>query len=104
MKLRTACCALMFMISAGAIAPAAVADAEAFVAAFNKANETRKQARALGHEWRYTAKMLKDARAAAEEGDFETAMELVATAQLQAEQAVMQAVREAGLWESRVLR
>ncbi len=79
-------------------------DVETFNAAFAKANEARKAARASGHEWRDTAKLLKSAQKSAEDGDFEKAMSLVATAQLQGEQALIQAQRESSLWKGRVIR
>ena len=82
----------------------AMGDIEAFNEALVKANETRKQAAEMSHEWRDTAKMLKNAQKAAEEGDLEKAMALVAEAQIQSEQAIIQAQREASLWESRIIR
>ncbi len=83
---------------------AALADVEAFNEAFSKANDTRKQAAEMNHEWRDTAKVLKNAQKAAEAGDFDKAMALVAQAQLQSEQAIVQADRESKLWQSRIIR
>lgn len=77
---------------------------EEFVAAFSAANDTRKQAGAMGHEWRDTAKILRKAKETAEAGDLVTAMSLVEEAQMQAEQGVIQATREQALWISRVIR
>ncbi len=95
----------VFLVAALAAAGSvAYADVEAFNTALAKANETRKQAGELSHEWRDTAKILKNAQKAAEEGDLGKATALVAEAQLQSDQAIVQADREATLWESRVLR
>ena len=77
---------------------------EQFNAAFVEANELRKASGKLAHEWRDTAKLLKSAQAAAEEGDLEKAMKLVAEARFQSEAAINQAGREERLWEGRVVR
>lgn len=77
---------------------------EQFNAAFVEANELRKESGKLAHEWRDTAKILKSAQAAAEEGDLEKAMKLVAEAKFQSEAAINQAGREDRLWEGRVVR
>ena len=75
-----------------------------FVAAFVAANDARKQARSLGHEWRDTAKLLRKAKETAEAGDLESAMIYVVEAQMQADQSIIQATREQSLWISRVVR
>ena len=85
-------------------AHAADPTAEDFNAAFAEANEARKMAGELGHEWRDTAKILKQAQETAQSGDLKKAMELVATAKLQGEAGVVQAQRESSLWEGRVIR
>ncbi len=77
---------------------------EQFNAALTEANDLRKKAGELAHEWRDTAKLLKSAQAAAEEGDLEKAMKLVAEAKFQSEAAANQAEREQRLWEGRVVR
>ena len=46
--------------------------------------------------------MLKQAKEAAEGGDMDAAMKLVAKAQEQAEDALAQGEREANLWQARV--
>ena len=86
------------------IASASEPTAEDFNAAFTEANEARKMAGELGHEWRDTAKLLKQAQEAAEGGDLNKAMKLVAKAKLQGEAGIVQAKRESTLWESRVIR
>ncbi len=78
--------------------------ADDFNTAFTKANETRKMAAELGHEWRDTAKILKTAQESAEAGQLVEAMELVAQAQHQADQGVVQAEREETLWLGRIIR
>ena len=95
------------LIAAYAIVGSALAaepTVEEFNAAFTKANETRKMAGELGHEWRDTAKILKSAQENAEKGELAKAMKLVAEAQLQAEQGIVQANREQSLWVSRIIR
>jgi len=97
------------LIGSAALAIAGVAQAteptvEQFNAAFMEANEARKMAGEMGHEWRDTAKILKKAQETAESGDLEKALELVAQAQFQGEAGVVQAEREASLWEGRVIR
>ena len=87
------------------VAPPATADSvEQFNAAFTEANDLRKKSGEVAHEWRDTAKILKSAQAAAEEGDFEKAMKLVAEAKFQSNAAIAQADRESRLWEGRVVR
>lgn len=86
------------------IAGATEPTVEEFNNAFKEANELRKTAGSLGHEWRDTAKILKNAAAAAQEGDLQKAMKLVAEAKLQGEAGIVQANRESSLWEGRVIR
>ncbi len=93
------CLGLVFGV-AGASEPTV----EDFNTAFTAANEARKMAGSLGHEWRDTAKLLKQATEAAQGGDLTKAMQLVATAQLQADAGIVQANRESSLWEGRVIR
>ena len=83
---------------------AAEPTAEEFNAAFTQANDARKMAAEMNHEWRDTAKLLKSAQESAAGGDLVNAMKLVAQAQMQSDQAIVQAEREATLWESRVIR
>ena len=80
------------------------ATVDEFNAAFADANETRKMANSLGYEWRDTAKILKQAAEAAQQGDLDKAMELVAQAKFQGETAISQANREKDLWVGRVIR
>ena len=87
-----------------AVVSAAEVTVEDFNKAFEAANEVRKQAGSLGHEWRDTAKILKSAMEAAQGGDLDKAMKLVDQARLQAEAGVVQANREGSLWEGRVIR
>ncbi len=72
--------------------------------AFTEANEARKMAGQMGHEWRDTAKLLQMAQEAAQGGDLEKAMELIAEAKLQGDAGIVQAQRESTLWEGRVIR
>ena len=75
---------------------------EEFDAAWDAADARRMDAAAVGFEWRDTGKILGQAKAAAEEGDLEAAMKLVAKAHEQSEDAIAQQAREAELWQSRV--
>ncbi len=80
------------------------ATVDEFNAAFAEANETRKMANSLGYEWRDTAKILKQAAEAAEQGDLDKAMKLIEQAKFQSEAAITQANREKDLWVGRVIR
>ena len=75
---------------------------EDFNAAWEAADAKRAEAGKAGFEWRDTGKMLKQAKEAAEGGDMETAMKLVAKAHEQAEDGLAQGKREANLWQARV--
>jgi hypothetical protein len=79
-----------------------VSASEEFTAAWDAADTARKDAAAVGYEWRDTGKILGKAKAAADEGDLDNAMKLVAKAQEQSEDAIAQQQREAGLWQARV--
>ena len=103
MKLKNISISMLVALALG-IGATAVASESEFVAAFTEANEARKQAGALSHEWRDTAKLLKSAKQAFTDGDVDKAMALVAEAKLQGEQATIQAERESKLWEGRVIR
>ena len=75
---------------------------EDFNAAWEAADAKRKEAAAVGFEWRDTGKILKQAKAAADEGDMDQAMKLVAKAHEQSEDAIAQQAREENLWQARV--
>ncbi len=100
--LRTAVACVLF--GAAGIAGASEYTVEDFNKAFVEANEARKMAGQMGHEWRDTAKMLRKAQETAQSGDLEAAMKLVAEAKLQGEAGIVQAQRENSLWEGRVIR
>lgn len=93
-----------FFLSLGLAATSQSATVAEFNAAIIEANDLRKQARQLKHEWRDTAKILRKAQEAAQEGDLDKAMKLVAEAKNQSEAAIFQANREEKLWEARVIR
>ena len=75
---------------------------EDFNAAWEAADAKRAEAGKAGFEWRDTAKMLSQAKEAAEGGDMDAAMKLVAKAHEQSEDALAQGKREANLWQARV--
>lgn len=78
------------------------ASADDFTAAWEAAEAKRKEAAAVGYEWRDTGKMLKKAKEEAEAGNTEAAMKLVAKAHEESMDAVAQEAREASAWQSRV--
>ena len=100
--LRTVVASALFF--AAGVVGASEPTAADFNKAFADANDARKMAGELGHEWRDTAKILKKAQETAAAGDLKKAMELVAEAKLQGEAGIVQAKRESALWEGRVIR
>ncbi len=78
------------------------ASADDFATAWEAAEAKRKEAAAVGYEWRDTGKMLKKAKEEAEAGNTEAAMKLVAKAHEESEDAIAQQAREADLWQARV--
>ena len=103
---RTVYACVLFVVGSltFSIAGATEPTVEEFNQAFQEANELRKTAGSLGHEWRDTAKILRSAVEAAQNGELEKAMNLVAQAKLQGEASIVQAKRESSLWEGRVIR
>ena len=69
-----------------------------FAAAWDAADAKRKEAAAVGYEWRDTGKTLKKAKTEAEAGNMEKAMKLVAKALEEANDAIVQEARESKLW------
>ena len=95
---------LMTFLSALALAAAASETQESFDTAYQAAEEARRQAADVGYEWRDTEEMLEDAKGAAANSDFDTAVKLANEAKTQGELGVQQAAREAEAWKSRVLK
>lgn len=75
---------------------------EEFTAAWDAADQRRQDAAAVGYEWRDTGKILGQAKDAADGGDMDKAMKLVAKALEQSEDAIAQQARESALWQARV--
>ena len=75
---------------------------EDFDAAWAEADAKRQEAAAVGFEWRDTKKTLDAAKKAAEEGDMDKAMQLVAKALEESSDAIAQEKRESTLWQARV--
>jgi hypothetical protein len=75
-----------------------------FEAEWNAVERLNAQAAEAGFEWFDTRQLLEQAREAAAAGKWDQAVEWLAKARLQAEQAVQQAEREAEAWKRRVLR
>lgn len=69
-----------------------------------EAEALRAEAARAGAEWLKTGDLLDEARAAAADGDTETALMLVEEARFQAEAALQQAAYEAGAWQDRVIK
>lgn len=66
----------------------------AFDKTYSAANAAKKKAASVGGEWRDTGKLLKDAKKAADDGDFDTATKLAKEAQDQGERGYAQAISE----------
>jgi dihydrodipicolinate synthase/N-acetylneuraminate lyase len=67
---------------------------EAADQAIAAANDARKKAASVGGEWRDTGKMIKEAQAAAEAGDFAKAVKLAGKAEQQGKLGYEQAMNE----------
>jgi len=96
-KIFTPAIAIFLLLGCGSVSAS-----EEFTAAWDAADAARKDAAAVGYDWRDTGKMLGKAKSAADEGDMENAMKMVAQAQEQSEDAMAQQKREAELWQARV--
>lgn len=92
------------MLVAALLPLAASADAPEFEQRWQEAEALRAEAAEAGAEWLRTGTLLDEARDAAAEGDYDTALELVEKARFEAETALQQAEREAETWQHRVLR
>jgi hypothetical protein len=71
---------------------------------YAEAERLRVDAAAMDAEWLNTGDLLLQARRAAEAGDTDEALALVAEARFQAEAAIRQAEHEADAWRDRVVR
>lgn len=71
---------------------------------YAEAERLRADAAAMDAEWLNTEDLLVQARRAAEAGDTDEALALVAEARFQAEAAIRQAEHEADAWRDRVVR
>ena len=81
-------------------AKASVPTAEAQMAAFEKTyaevETLQKKANSVGGEWRDVGKFMKEAKAAAKEGNFDKASKLLAKAKFQSEAGYKQAMEQKG--------
>jgi hypothetical protein len=75
-----------------------------FKAAFAKAEAVNKKAGELRNQWTVTAKALKDAKAAADAGDFDKALKLANQAEALAQASIAQTEREKTAWKDAVIR
>ena len=80
-------------------APAWGADAEEISDLIDRAEAARQRAAALEYEWRFTAKRIKEAKAALDSGDLETARTKAERALFEAERAIEQAAISEAVWE-----
>ena len=99
---KTKAAALCFAALAFAAAPALAVDKSEVEALIAKAEAARQQAAELEYEWRFTGKRIKEAKAALEAGDLETAREKAERALFEGERAIEQAGISAGTWEAAV--
>lgn len=83
-------------IEAKPVAVVSLADADAAITA---AEMARKAASAVGYEWRHTAKIIKQAKAAAKKKSYQKAVELANKAKKEGEDALAQyhAQKNAGM-------
>ena len=99
-KMKAIALALAF---AALASPSALAlDAAEVEALIAKAEAARRQAAELEYEWRFTGKRIKEAKAALESGDLETAREKAERALFEGERAIEQAAISAATWEAAV--
>jgi len=103
-KVTVALCAGILVALGALPLSAGAADANSFKAAYDAAQAARKQAAAVGFEWRDTAKILKKAKKLAKAGRFDKAQALARKAQKQGELATAQAAEQAKTWQAAVLR
>lgn len=105
MKCKKLCSVLVLAwLAATGVTSAVAADADSFKAAYAAADAARKNAAAVGYEWRDTKKLLKRAKKAAEAGDYEKAEKLAMKAKGQGDAGVAQAEQQAVAWKAAVLR
>lgn len=91
---RTAALAMAVVgLSAGSVQAGDDMAAE-FKAAIEKADSSRKKAASVGGEWRDTGKMIKQAKAAANKGDYGKAVKLAHDAYRQGELGYQQAMNQ----------
>ncbi|MGM0593902.1 MAG: SoxXA-binding protein [Pseudomonadota bacterium] len=81
---------LALLLSACASNGGTTANADNAAQAIAAAETARKEAAAVGYEWRDTGKILKAAKKAAKEQDYQRAMYLAGVAERQSENAVKQ--------------
>lgn len=79
-------------------------DAKAYEAACAAAEDARKASAELKYEWNTIAPLIKKAKAAAEEGEYDKATKLCEEARLHGEAAIEQAKTQADRWKAAVIR
>ena len=102
--LRQAIAASLLALASGQSVPVLASDQAAFEVAYKSGQASRKAAAAVGHEWRDTKKMLREAKDLAEKGEFEKAIALADRAKRQGELGVIQAEHEEKVWMDAVLK
>ncbi len=86
--------AALVLLAAALAGPLQAATAEQAQQAIADATAARKQAGAVGGEWRDTSKMIRAAQKAAKKGDFDKAVKLASDAKFQGEAGQAQALAE----------
>jgi hypothetical protein len=96
---------LAVLLSVGGFATAAfAASADDFTTAYSKAEAAIKQAHALKNEWTTTGAALKKAKAAADAGKFDEAVNHAQEAEALANGSIAQATEQKKLWKDAVVR
>jgi hypothetical protein len=96
---------LAVILSVGGFAAAALAaSADDFKGAYEKAEAANKKAGAMKNQWTTTAKVLKAAKKAADEGKFDEAVKHAEQAEALANASIAQAEEQKKIWKDAVVR
>lgn len=87
---------LVFAVAVGCTTTDSTSNEQAAKDAIAAAKKANADAKAVGYEWRDTAKLIKKAEAALEDGDYDNAIKLANKAKGQAENAIAQERAERG--------
>lgn len=104
MRIMTLMVASVAVCFALALAPAHAETVETFGAAYAKAEAANKKAGELRNQWTTTSAALKDAKKAADGGNFDMATDLAKRAEALANASIAQSRREDRLWTESEIR